>query len=66
MSVGRLTEAALVALIHDPEVPTGMRPHLLGGEVVVIRERTDAEPIVRAVIHALMPTLTATDREDGE
>lgn len=65
MDIDRLIETALVALIHDPEVPTGMRPHLLGGEVLVIRERTDAEPIVRAVIHALMPTLLGTDRPDG-
>ncbi|ABR10457.1 hypothetical protein MPMin1_gp27 [Microbacterium phage Min1] len=45
-------DRALVALMHDPEVPTGVRPHLLGGEVLVIRERTDAEPIVRAVLRA--------------
>lgn len=57
--VDRLIEAGMVALIHDSEVPTGMRPHILGGEVLVIRERTDAEPIVRAVIHAVSPALRA-------
>lgn len=49
-------DRALVALMHDPEVPTGVRPHLLGGEVLVIRERTDAEPIVRAVLRAAAET----------
>lgn len=55
----RLIEAALVALIHDPEVPTGMRPLLLGGAELMIRERTDAESIVRAVIHAVLPALSS-------
>lgn len=43
-----LIKKALAAVMRDPEVPTGVRPHLLGGDVLVIRERTDAEPIIRA------------------
>lgn len=58
-------EAALVALMCDPHVPTGVRPHLLGGEVLVIRERTDAEPIVRAVLKALATQSTVSDHTDG-
>lgn len=45
-------EAALRALILSPEVPTGVRPGFVEGEVLVIRERTDAEPIVRAALKA--------------
>lgn len=47
-----LVDAALLALMQSPDVPTGVRPHLLGGEVLVIRERCDAEPIARAVLDA--------------
>lgn len=50
----RLIDAALDALMLDHEVPTGVRPNLIGGEVLVIRERTDAEPIVRAVLRAAL------------
>lgn len=49
-----MVDRALSALMFDPEVPTGVRPHLLGGEVLVIRERCDAEPIVRATLEAAL------------
>ncbi|MFJ6429679.1 hypothetical protein [Microbacterium maritypicum] len=55
----RLIDTALIALMHDPAVPTGMRPLLLGGEELMIRERTDAESIVRAVLNAVLTKLPA-------
>lgn len=62
----KLIEEALVALAHDPEVPTGVRPHLLGGVTLVIRERTDAEPIVRVALDVFAksraPQATEEDR----
>lgn len=49
-----MVERALIALMRSEDVPTGVRPHLVEGEVLVIRERCDAEPIVRAALAAAL------------
>ena len=49
-----MVERALVALMLDPAVPTGVRPGFVATSVLVIRERCDAEPIVRAALEAAL------------
>lgn len=49
-----MADRALRAVMLDPNIPTGDRLHHRAGHVLVIRERTDVEPIVRAALRGAL------------
>lgn len=53
-----LGSAIFKAFIESADVPTGVRASLLG-EVYTIREAVDMEPVIDAVLDAVLPALTA-------
>lgn len=60
-----LERAGIKALVESAEVPTGVRGLLLG-EVFTIREAVDAEPVVRVILDAILPRLSAPSLDEKE